>query len=174
MPDPDNVRDVLAVIGLYEDDDDACNNAGGCIYSIRGAPSIELLPLLGAEALHGDVDRSLGVAGTVDVAMKRAIERHEVRVQQTAGLVDRMFTHEHHAIHAPEDAPVGGLGQDDVLGIRLVEDVWWEALTEQLAPDEDGDERAGCTQIGRGDICLEDRKQHRAVSEQQALAPIEP
>ena len=61
------------------------------------------------------VARSLVVAGTVDVSTKRAIERHEIRIQGTTGIVDRTVRYQCHVVHAP----VSAIG--DVTAISLTE-----------------------------------------------------
>jgi hypothetical protein len=54
--------------------------AVGCIYSTERTPSAKPLDLLVFGTRDREVNRALVITGTIDVAAKRSVERHEVGV----------------------------------------------------------------------------------------------
>jgi hypothetical protein len=52
----------------------------GCFYSTERTPSAKPLDLLVFKTRDREVNRALIITGTIDVAAKRSVERHEVGV----------------------------------------------------------------------------------------------
>src|ERR1019366_205005 len=91
---------------------------------------------LRAEALGGQLDRRQVTAGAVDVAPKRPVERGEIGAREAARRVDRILAQERHVVHAPQDAAVSRIGEDDLLRLQVDERAGWQALAEEFSPDE--------------------------------------
>src|ERR1019366_1376371 len=125
----------------------AWTQAGSGALTRRGGLGGAFASPPGAEALDGQLDRTLVITGAVDVAPKRPVERVEVGAREAAGSGDRLLAQDRHVVHAPQDATVSRPGEDDLLRLRASERAGWQALAAELSLDEAGDQVARRTQV---------------------------
>lgn len=102
------------------------------------------------------------------------MQRVDVAASQTASGGDDVFGGEREVVDGAQDAAVGGLGHDHLLGIEIAKRIDGQAFGMQRGLDRRRDGRADRAQPGGGDVGHEHREQGAGVGHQQAFASVDP
>lgn len=128
----------------------------------------------GLTAGGDEVDRCDIAGDAVDGAMQAVVQRVDVAASQTASGGDDVFGGEREVVDGAQDAAVGGLGHDHLLGIEIAKRIDGQAFGMQRGLDRRRDGRADRAQPGGGDVGHEHREQGAGVGHQQAFASVDP
>ena len=102
----------------------------------RPARSPRTTRALPRQPLPHEIDRTLVVPSTVDVAPEPAVECAIVQPSQPTALANGQFADEGHVVHATEHAAISGLCDDQGLAPQIAEGARRTTLLSQVTADQ--------------------------------------